>query len=59
MQVVNSAVKECKNLLSLIHHKITMNFLSNQIAQLSKHLIIVIILILNNVAAADVVTDML
>ncbi len=29
MQVINSAVKECRNLLSLMHHKITRNFLSN------------------------------
>jgi len=29
MQVVNLAVKECKNLLLLVHHKMTRNFLSN------------------------------
>ncbi len=29
MQVVNSAVKECRNLLLLMHHKMTRNFLSN------------------------------
>jgi len=29
MQVINSAIKKCENLLSLMHHKITMNFLSN------------------------------
>jgi len=59
MQVVNSAVKECKDLLSLMHHKMTRNFLLNWVAQLLKHLAIVTILILNNVALTDVVTDML
>jgi len=59
MQVVNLAVKECENLLSLMHHKMTMNFLSNQIAQLSKHLAIIAILILNNIAVTNVVADML
>jgi len=29
IQVVNSTVKECKNLLSLMHHKMTRNFLLN------------------------------
>jgi len=29
IQVINSAVKECKNLLLLIHYKIIRNFLSN------------------------------
>jgi len=29
MQVVNSIIKECKDLLSLMHHKITRNFLLN------------------------------
>jgi len=29
IQVINSAIKECRNLLLLMHHKITRNFLSN------------------------------
>jgi len=29
MQVVNLTVKECKNLLSLMHYKMTRNFLLN------------------------------
>jgi len=31
IQVVNSAVKECRDLLSLMHYKIIRNFLLNQI----------------------------
>ncbi len=58
MQVVNSAVKEHRDLLSLMHYKMTRNFLSNWITQLSEHLAIVTILILNNVALTDVVADM-
>ncbi len=59
VQVVNSIVKECRDLLSLMHYKMTRNFLSNWVAQLLKHLVIVAILILNNVALTDVVADML
>jgi len=29
MQIINLTVKECEDLLSLIHYKITRNFLSN------------------------------
>ncbi len=29
VQIVNSAVKECENLLLLIHYKMTRNFLLN------------------------------
>ncbi len=29
MQVINSVIKECRDLLSLMHYKITRNFLSN------------------------------
>ncbi len=29
IQVINSAVKECKDLLSLMHYKMTRNFLLN------------------------------
>ncbi len=58
MQVVNSAVKECRDLLLLMHYKITRDFLSNWVAQLSECLAIVIILIFNNVALTDVVADM-
>ncbi len=29
MQVVNSVIKECRNLLSLMYYKITRNFLLN------------------------------
>ncbi len=59
IQVINSAVKECENLLLLIHYKIIRNFLLNWVAQLSEHLVIIIILIFNNVILANVVTDML
>ncbi len=59
VQIINSAVKECKNLLSLMHYKMTRNFLSNWVAQLLEHLVIVIILIFNNVALINVVADML
>jgi len=59
VQVVNSTVKECRDLLSLMHYKMTRNFLLNWVAQLLKHLVIVAILILNNVALTDVVADML
>jgi len=37
----------------------TTDFLLNQVAQLSEYLIIIAILIFNNVAAADIVVDML
>ncbi len=59
MQVINSAVKECRDLLSLMHYKIIRNFLLNQITQLLKHLAIIAILILNNIILTDVVADML
>ncbi len=59
VQIINSAVKECKNLLSLMHYKMTRNFLSNWVAQLLEHLVIVIILIFNNIALINVVADML
>jgi len=29
VQVINSAIKECENLLSLIYYKMTRDFLSN------------------------------
>jgi len=58
IQVVNSAVKECRNLLLLMHYKMTRNFLSNWVAQLSECLAIIIILIFNNVALTNVVADM-
>ncbi len=32
VQVINSVIKECRDLLSLIHYKITRNFLSNWVA---------------------------
>ncbi len=59
VQIINSVIKECEDLLLLIHYKITRNFLLNWVTQLLKHLTIIAILILNNVASADVVTDML
>ncbi len=59
VQVINSAIKECKDLLSLMCYKITRNFLLNWVAQLLKYLVIITILILNNVALTDVVADML
>ncbi len=58
MQIINLTVKECEDLLSLIHYKITRNFLSNWVTQLSECLAIVIILIFNNVALTNVVADM-
>ncbi len=58
IQVINSAVKECRDLLSLMHYKITRNFLSNWVTQLLKCLAIIVILIFNNVALTDVVADM-
>ncbi len=58
IQVVNSAIKKCKNLLLLIHHKMTRNFLLNWVTQLLKCFIIVIILIFNNVTLISVVADM-
>jgi hypothetical protein len=58
IQIINSTVKECRDLLLLMYCKIIRNFLLNWIAQLLKYLAIVTILILNNVAAANVVTDM-
>jgi len=59
VQVINSVIKECRDLLLLMHYKMTRNFLLNWVTQLLKYLIIVVILILNNVALTDVVTDML
>jgi len=59
VQVINSIIKECENLLSLMHYKITRNFLSNWVTQLSEHLAIIIILIFNNVTLTNVVADML
>ncbi len=59
IQIVNSAIKECKDLLSLMCYKITRNFLLNWVAQLLKHFVIITILILNNIALTDVVADML
>ncbi len=59
VQVINSAIKECEDLLLLMHYKMTMNFLLNWVAQLSECLAIVVILILNNVTVTDVVADML
>ena len=59
IQVINSAVKECRNLLLLMHYKMIRNFLLNWVAQLLKHLIIIVILIFNNVALTNVVVDML
>ena len=58
MQIINLTVKECEDLLSLIHYKITRNFLSNWVTQLSECLAIVVILIFNNVALTNVVADM-
>ncbi len=58
IQVINSAIKECEDLLSLMCYKMTRNFLLNWVTQLSEHLIIIIILILNNITLTDVVTDM-
>ncbi len=58
MQIINLTVKEHRDLLSLMHYKITRNFLSNWVAQLLKCLAIVIILIFNNVVLTDVVADM-
>ncbi len=59
IQVINSAIKEHKNLLSLMHYKMTKNFLLNWVIQLLKHLVIVTILIFNNVISINVVADML
>ncbi len=58
IQVVNSAVKECRDLLLLMHYKIIRNFLLNWVIQLLKYLAIITILILNNVVLTDVVADM-
>ncbi len=58
MQVINSAIKECRDLLLLMHHKMIRNFLLNWVAQFSECLAIVTILIFNNVASANVVADM-
>jgi len=58
MQIINLTVKECRDLLLLMHCKIIRNFLLNWIAQLSEYLAIVVILIFNNVALTDVVADM-
>ncbi len=59
IQVINSAIKECRDLLSLMHHKMIRDFLLNWVAQLLKCLIIVAILIFNNIALINVVADML
>ncbi len=59
IQIINLTVKECRDLLLLMHYKMTRNFLLNWVAQLSEHLAIVVILILNNVALIDVIADML
>ena len=58
VQVINSVIKEHKDLLLLMYYKMTRNFLLNWVAQFLKYLIIVAILILNNVTAANVVADM-
>ncbi len=58
VQIINLTVKECRDLLLLMHHKMKRNFLLNWVVQLLKCLAIVAILIFNNVAAADVVIDM-
>ena len=58
VQVINSTVKECRDLLSLMYYKIIRNFLLNWVAQFLKCLAIIAILILNNVALTDVVTNM-
>ena len=58
MQVINLMIKEHRNLLLLMHHKMKRNFLLNWVTQLLKCLTIVVILIFNNVAVTDVVTDM-
>ena len=58
MQVINSAIKECEDLLSLMCYKMTRNFLLNWVTQLLKCLAIVAILIFNNVTLTNVVTDM-
>ncbi len=58
MQIINLTVKECEDLLSLMHHKMTRNFLLNWVTQLLKCLAIIVILIFNNVALTDVVADM-
>ncbi len=58
IQVINSAIKECEDLLLLMHYKIIRNFLLNWVAQLSEHLVIIVILIFNNVILIDVVIDM-
>jgi len=58
VQVVNSVIKECEDLLLLMHHKMTRDFLLNWVAQLLKHLAIIAILIFNNVALTDVIADM-
>ena len=59
IQIINLTVKECRDLLLLMHYKMTRNFLLNWVAQLSEYLAIVVILILNNVALIDVIADML
>jgi len=58
VQIINSIIKECENLLLLMHYKMTRNFLLNWVTQLLKCLVIIIILILNNVVLTDVVADM-
>ena len=58
IQIVNLTVKECRDLLSLIYHKMTRDFLLNWVAQFLECLAIVTILIFNNVASANVVADM-
>ncbi len=58
IQIINLTIKECRDLLSLMHHKMTRNFLLNWVTQLSEYFAIVIILIFNNVISVNVVADM-
>jgi len=59
VQIVNSVIKECRDLFLLIYYKIIRNFLLNWIIQFLKYLAIITILILNNITLANVVADML
>ncbi len=58
IQIINLTVKECRDLLLLMHHKMIRNFLLNWVAQLSECLAIIVILILNNIVSTNVVADM-
>ena len=58
IQIINLTVKECRDLLLLMHHKMIRNFLLNWVAQLSECLAIIVILILNNIVLTNVVADM-